>query len=125
MPEPPVRAPVGEIPPDFKQQLAEALRARGSDGRKVAGLLEWCEGVEADGNRLTFVFSNRLFRDKAADPLSRRVLDQTVRKLTGRRYELEFEVRTEDRAARLERARADPVVRLLEEEFGGEVLDVR
>jgi DNA polymerase-3 subunit gamma/tau len=125
MPEPPVPAPVGEIPPDFKQQLAEALKARGSDGRKVAGLLEWCEGVEADGDRLVFIFSNRLFRDKAADPLSRRILDQTVRRLMGRRYELGFEVRTEDRTARLERARADPVVRVLEEEFGGEVLDVR
>jgi DNA polymerase-3 subunit gamma/tau len=125
MPEPPIAAPVGEIPPDFKQQLAEALKARGSDGRKVAGLLEWCEGVEADGDRLVFIFSNRLFRDKAADPLSRRILDQTVRRLMGRRYELEFEVRTEGRTARLERARADPVVRVLEEEFGGEVLDVR
>ncbi len=125
MPEPPVPPPARELPPDFKGQLAEALKARGSDGRKVAGLLEWCDGVETDGDRLVFVFSNRLFRDKAADPLSRRVLDQAVRKLTGRRVELEFQVGTEDRAARLERARADPVVRVLEEEFGGEVLDVR
>ncbi len=125
MPEPPAPVPVGELPADFKGRLAEALKARGSDGRKVAGLLEWCEGVEAEGGRLIFVFSNRLFRDKAADPVSRRILDQTVRKLTGRRYELEFDLRTEDRAARLERARSDPVVRVLEEEFGGEVIDVR
>lgn len=115
----------GDLPADFKGRLAEALRSRGGDGRKVAGLLDWCEGVEVDGERLVFVFSNRLFRDKAADPVNRRVLDQVVRRLTGRRYELEFDLRTEDRTARLERARADPVVRLLEEEFGGEVLDIK
>ncbi len=115
----------GNLPADFKGRLAEALRSRGGDGRKVAGLLDWCEGVELDGERLVFVFSNRLFRDKAADPVNRRVLDQAVRKLTGRRYELGFDLRTEDRTARLERARADPVVRFLEEEFGGEVLDIK
>ncbi len=117
--------PAGDLPADFKGRLAEALRSRGGEGRKVAGLLDWCEGVEVNGGRLVFVFSNRLFRDKAADPVNRRVLDQVVRKLTGRRYELEFDLRAEDRAARLERARADPVVRFLQEEFGGEVLDIK
>lgn len=124
MPEAPT-LPAADLPADFKGRLTEALRSRGGEGRKVAGLLDWCEEVDVDGDRLVFVFSNRLFRDKAADPVNRRVLDQAVRKLTGRRYELEFDLRTEDRTSRLERAKADPVVRFLEEEFGGEVLDVR